>query len=393
MFPAGLGRIRAGREEAPHPEDDALNRNLSIYLDFVRFMTALTVFVVHANYQRFTGGLPVLGHLKDLGNDAVMVFFVLSGFVIAHVAAKKEATWQEYAASRLARLYSVVVPALILTLTLDAAGSMLDPSLYSGRWYEYDQPLQRVLAGLTFSNELWFSYTRPFSNGPFWSLGYEPWYYVLFGVACFLRGNARYVAVTAVCLLVGPKILLLMPVWLLGVWAYREVAAARVGLARGLALFFGSAAMYLFFRLNDGPDHLLDLSREWFGADFLHDKLSWSRKFLSSYLIGICVALHFIGAAAIAPHLKRLPGRLESPIRFAAGLTFSLYLLHYPLLQFFAALVPSAGMEEHRAAFVACGVLAVVGLLGPAIERQKAPLRELLLTWLAGRRQPVLRPR
>jgi peptidoglycan/LPS O-acetylase OafA/YrhL len=370
-----------------------MNRNLSIYLDFVRFMTALTVFVVHANYQRFTGGLPVLWQLKDLGNDAVMVFFVLSGFVIAHVAATKESTLQEYAASRLARLYSVVVPALILTLTLDAAGSVLDPSLYSGRWYEYDQPLQRVLAGLTFTNELWFSYTRPFSNGPFWSLGYEPWYYVLFGAAFFLRGTARYVAVTVVCLLIGPKILLLMPVWLLGVWAYHEASRPRLSAKQGLMLMIGSAGLYLFFRLNDGPDHLLDLTREWFGPDVLHDKLSWSRKFLSSYLIGICVALHFIGAAALAPHLKRLPQVLERPIRFSAGLTFSLYLLHYPLLQFFSALVPTLGMQEHRAAFVGVGVLAVVALLGPAIERQKAPLRELLLTWFEGGRQPVLRPR
>jgi membrane-bound acyltransferase YfiQ involved in biofilm formation len=155
----------------------------------------------------------------------------------------------------------------------------------------------------------------------------------------------------------------------------------------------GSAALYLVFRLNDGPDHLLDFSREWLGEDILYDKLAWSRKFLSSYLIGICVALHFIGAAALAPHLKRLPGLLERPIRFAAGLTFSLYLLHYPLLQFFAALTPAAGMEEHRAAFVASGVLSVVCVIGTMIERQKGPLKDLLLTWFEGRRQPVLRLR
>ncbi|MGM9491832.1 acyltransferase family protein [Ideonella sp. YS5] len=370
-----------------------MNRNLSIYLDLVRFLTALMVFVVHANYQRFTGGLPFLWRFKDLGNDAVMVFFVLSGFVIAHVVTTKERTLTEYAASRLARLYSVVVPALILTITLDAAGSVFDPSLYSGRWYEYDQPLQRVLAGLTFTNELWFSYTRPFSNGPFWSLGYEPWYYALFAAAHFLRGHVRYVAVTVVCLVIGPKILLLMPVWLLGVWAYRETTRSRLGAGQGLTLMIGSAALYLVFRLNDGPDHLLELSREWLGTDILYDKLAWSRKFLSSYLIGICVALHFIGASALAPHLRRLPGLLERPIRFAAGLTFSLYLLHYPLLQFFAALTPVAGMQEYRAAFVAGGVLTAVCLVGTAIERQKGPLKELLLTWFEGRRQPVLRPR
>jgi len=67
-----------------------------------------------------------------------------------------------------------------------------------------------------------------------------------------------------------------------------------------------------------------------------------------------------------------------------------LYLLHYPLLQFFAALTPSVGMEEHRTAFVAFGSLAVVWMLGAGIERQKAPLKALLLSWMAPQRRPAM---
>jgi peptidoglycan/LPS O-acetylase OafA/YrhL len=367
-----------------------MHRNLSIYLDLVRFLAALLVFVVHANYERFTGGLPLLWHFKDLGNDAVMVFFVLSGFVIAYVAAHKERTIEEYAASRFARLYSVVVPALVLTMLLDAAGANLDPNLYSGRWYEYDEPTSRVLAGLTFSNELWFSYTRPFSNGPFWSLGYEAWYYVLFAAAHFLRGHVRVISVTVICLLIGPKILLLLPVWLLGVWAYRYSAGARLTVRQGAWLFFGSLAAYLLFRLEGGPDFLLELSKQLFGTDFLYDKLSWSRKFLSSYVIGACVAANFIGAVALAPHLRGMPAALERLIRYAAGFTFALYLLHYPLLQFFAALTAAADLEAYRAAIVSLGPLAVVWMLGGAIERQKEPLRDLILSWMDHRRRPAL---
>jgi len=366
-----------------------MHRNLSIYLDLIRFLAAMMVFIVHANYERFTGSLPVLWRFKDLGNDAVMVFFVLSGFVIAHVAARKERTIEEYAASRFARLYSVAVPAIILTLMLDAAGSMLDLSLYSGQWYEYDEPALRILAGLTFTNELWFSYTRPFSNGPYWSLGYEAWYYVLFAAAHFLRSKTRIAAVTAICLLIGPKILLLLPVWLLGVWAYRRSAASTLSLGAGLTLFFGSIALYAAFRMAGGPDHLLAFSEQIMGKEFLYDDLSWSRKFLASYLIGACVAANFIGAVALAPRLRSLPGLVERPIRYAAGFTFALYLLHYPLLQFFAALTPAADLEQHRAAFVVFGSLGVVWLLGSAIERQKAPLKALFLSWLTSHRQPA----
>ena len=368
-----------------------MHRNLSIYLDLIRFLAALMVFVVHATYQRFTGGLPFFSRFSHLGNDAVMVFFVLSGFVIAYVVAQKERTIEEYAASRFARLYSVVVPALILTIVLDAAGSKLDPSLYTGRWYEYDFPLSRLLAGLTFTNELWFSYTRPFSNGPFWSLGYEAWYYVLFAAAHFLRGNTRFFAVTAVCLLIGPKILLLLPVWWMGVLAYRYSATTKLSVKAGLALFFGSIGFYLLFRLGGGPDYLLDLTAEVVGKDALHDKLSWSRRFLASYLIGTCVAANFIGAATLAPHLRKLPALLEQPIRYAAGFTFALYLLHYPLLQFFAALTPVVDMEQHRTAFVAFGTLAMVWLIGSGIERQKGPLKELFLSWMSDQPRPAMR--
>ena len=86
--------------------------------------------IVHANYDRFTGGLPVVWRISHLGNDAVMVFFVLSGFVIAYVANSKEKTIESYFISRFARLYSVVLPALILTIIFDYFGSRIAYELY-----------------------------------------------------------------------------------------------------------------------------------------------------------------------------------------------------------------------------------------------------------------------
>ena len=72
----------------------------------------------------------MLWRLGNLGNDAVMVFFVLSGFVIAYVADKKERTPRDYFVSRFARLYSVVVPALLLTAIADFLGSHIDYNVY-----------------------------------------------------------------------------------------------------------------------------------------------------------------------------------------------------------------------------------------------------------------------
>jgi len=67
-----------------------------------------------------TGGL--LWRLNRAGAPAVSVFFVLSGYVIAHVLSTREKTPLEFTASRFARLYSVLLPALAITAVCDWGG-------------------------------------------------------------------------------------------------------------------------------------------------------------------------------------------------------------------------------------------------------------------------------
>ena len=53
------------------------------------------------------------------GHSAVVIFFVLSGYVITYVASERETTLRDYALSRCARIYAVAVPTLLLTIVLD----------------------------------------------------------------------------------------------------------------------------------------------------------------------------------------------------------------------------------------------------------------------------------
>lgn len=358
-----------------------MDKPTSIYLDFVRFLAAATVFIVHANYDRFTGGLPVLWRFGELGNDAVMVFFVLSGFVIAYVADQKEKTLKDYFLSRLARLYSVTAPALVLTAALDYAGSRIAYGLYDGWWFQTDYPVWRFIANFFFVNEIWFSSVRPFSNGPFWSLGYEFWYYVIFAAWWYLKRPAGYFAVAAVCLWVGPKILMLLPVWLLGVWVYFRITAKPVGEAVGWALLLGSGIAYGLFRQFGGPHVLLNWTIAHFGLDFVHENLGWSKTFLSSYVIGSLVAMHFLGVAAVTPRLARIFGVFEVPIRYLAGYTFAIYLFHYPLLQFFAAATTAVSVSSSlRSGIVVSGTVIAIWILGTVTEQRKPALKKLLLS-------------
>src|SRR5438270_9524015 len=101
----------------------------SLHLDLMRGAAALAVFVSHFGLHRISGGL--FWQAQPYGHDAVILFFVLSGYVIAWVAERREPDLRAYAVNRLSRLYSVVVPAILLTVIADAIGQRVGPAVYA----------------------------------------------------------------------------------------------------------------------------------------------------------------------------------------------------------------------------------------------------------------------
>jgi peptidoglycan/LPS O-acetylase OafA/YrhL len=91
-----------------------MNRSFSVYLDVVRFTAAFLVYLYHSNQRFLSEAILPASHY---GHSSVIVFFVLSGFVIAFVTDTKEFRLPAYAASRISRVYSVTVPAIVLTVS------------------------------------------------------------------------------------------------------------------------------------------------------------------------------------------------------------------------------------------------------------------------------------
>jgi peptidoglycan/LPS O-acetylase OafA/YrhL len=353
-----------------------VNRTTSLYLDLVRFSAAVLVVLTHLAYTRFSGGM--LTPLRTYGNDAVMIFFVLSGYVIAYTVAQRDRDFRTYAVNRFARLYSVAIPAIILTFILDHIGRQVDPVLYDGFWYQGNAPLSRMLAAITFTNELWFRSVRLFTNGPYWSLGYEFWYYMLFAAAVYARGKTRAFLLIGICALVGPKILLLLPVWLLGVWVHRVNSGPALSGRLGAVLFVLPIALYIAFRYSGMRDALLQWSYVQFGRSFVEGELMWSNEFLAAYCIGLMVACNFIGVHAVSGKLAPLLTPFEKPIRNWAGCTFSIYLFHYPLLQFFKAVLPLDAQSPASVATLLALTLIACRLLGSVTENRKDFARSLV---------------
>jgi peptidoglycan/LPS O-acetylase OafA/YrhL len=108
----------------------------------------------------------------------VIVFFVLSGFVIAYITDRASYVAPQFAADRIARIASVAVPAVVLTLVLDTLGQAARPDLYATVLDRANGLPAQVGAAFLFVNESWFGSIGVGSNTPYWSLPYEVWYYV-----------------------------------------------------------------------------------------------------------------------------------------------------------------------------------------------------------------------
>jgi peptidoglycan/LPS O-acetylase OafA/YrhL len=350
-----------------------LKPEFSLYLDLVRFAAAALVLVYHSNRRYIIDDIVPFG---NMGHEAVVIFFVLSGFVIAYVADGKESTFTEYWLSRLARLYSVALPALVLTLVLDQAGQALDPSIYTDTT-THDWVALRFLTSLFFVNEIWFVSIMAYSNVPYWSLCYEFWYYFLFSIAFFARDPYRWPLVALVCLALGPKIVLLAPIWWLGVVLYRSKRLARIPEAAGWLLFAASFVAFVVFMRLEATEFFSGLVKQLVGAE-LHHQLVFSKFFIGDYLLGLVIFANFCGFRAIAHRFAAPLTAIGQPIRFLAGYTFALYLFHDPLILFFTALY--RGDPTNKLFYVAVVASAVVAVLvlGYFTEKRKSWLKEAL---------------
>jgi len=298
---------------------------LSLYLDGLRFGAAFMVFLAHYSVQRISGGFfwPSFAY----GHTAVLVFFVLSGFVIAWVTETRERSLGQYILSRAARLYSVIIPAFIITAVVNYLGEAVDPQLYEAvRSDITSHPALGYALSAVFLGQSWTLDLLPGLNVPFWSLDYEAWYYAIFAAGVFLRGKYRIAALGATALLAGPKILILLPVWLMGVSAWRWRAKFPKRLAAPLVV--ASLCVWVVLEAMGGQQL------------FQHPNSPWLPSNCTGYdyLIGSLVALFIVGLANTELPMPGL--RFERLVRSLAATTFGLYLLHFPLLNFFAAIIP-----------------------------------------------------
>jgi peptidoglycan/LPS O-acetylase OafA/YrhL len=325
----------------------------SAYLEWFRFLAALAVMMCHIDGLLMSNILPFFAHF---GLEAVGVFFVLSGFVIAYVTDTQEKTLKIYAINRAARIYSVVIPCLALTFLLDTIGRHFGVSTYEPLGSRSHEALH-ILFSLSFLNYTWLlpHSFLPGSNGPFWTLCYEVPYYAAFS-GYFLRGVWRWCVVLAILAAAGPYIVALFPSWLAGVGIYCLCRDRNFNRRTGWAILIGS--VLLWAAIEDG-----------FWRNGAGGGLAVNAKF---GFIGIYAGALPFAASIVGFHFSGIKIRqFRLPIRWLAGASFTLYLLHLPFATLLNGMLPVAMPVPLRWAILVAATLGAAFIVAHFTERRK----------------------
>ena len=345
-----------------------MNRSTSLYLDIVRPAAALAVLLYHVGDENLSAGQ--LNIMSSAGFQAVDIFFVLSGFVIAHVYAARESEARRFIVSRAARIYSVAIPVLILTAILDGIGLRENPAVYLGPFQPFTPGL--AIRSVLFLGEQWNAHRFPGSDGPYWSLGFEVWYYVAFAAFVFVRGWMRWLAVAAVLVLIGPKVAIMFPAWLMGVAAYhacRWPLSARAG----WACFILSIAAFAGFQAVPHSD-----LQQFAAVSFSAARIG---SMAQDYFVAFVFCVNIVGFSAISDRFAPVLERHGAIIRWIAGGTFSVYLAHLPIMHVLAAVSPWPPSSRWTLALLVVVTPVACMAFAELSERRKAMWRAAM-DWL-----------
>lgn len=341
----------------------------SVHLDAIRGIAALVVVLTHLHDAVFPGAkdwthfnlfMRVVLRIPTLGYQAVMVFFVLSGFLVGgsvfQTVWSGKFSWRSYMVARMVRLYIVLLPALLIGGALDWLGMHMSAtrSAYAGHVGTlidnvYTHFSFHVLVeNACFLQELSLPWVGkgPIpefgSNIALWSLSCEFWYYIAIPLLALLLSKRQRIPTRVACalglflwgFLVGKEVIQLSVFWLLGalVAVLPRLPGPR-SWVRGLTTA-GSLIMLgtsLKFVANIGS-------------------------YPSNFLVASSAALLIWGLQHDSE--ERLPRPYVRLARRSAASSYSLYLFHTPMLVLLVAwLGLSDAVVNRERMFISAGLL------------------------------------
>jgi len=364
--------------------DTALSRNLSIYLDLLRRAAAMAVFLGHAAVFVMPS-LP--SFISGNAGEAVAVFFVLSGFVISFVANEKEHSCGAYLIARVSRIYSVAILAILITFISDTIGTLCNLNYYLGLSFYNTGNWMNLFKNLTFLNELWYEHSVYGTNEPYWSLAFEVWYYIFFGIVYFLPAGFKLPAVIFWILICGPKISLYLPLWLMWLIGVADYICTMRGYLQ-IRKYYAAMLMIFTVILYISVKKLFSYMTTMRGHMFeWHGYKSEIVSFIYFMLIGFIIFINIISFDKPVQSRDFWNSSFERWLRWFAGASFTLYLLHMPILILIGALDPDVKASFILGVISILFTLLMILVLAELGERKKSAYAHAI-SWVFSSRTP-----
>ena len=297
------------------------HRNIDT-LDGVRGLACLMVVLGHLAKEDF------IFDIKGIGQLGVMLFFVLSGFLMAHLYLVTPLSPVRFGAYAFRRIFRVV-PAYVVV----AFVSYVLYQYYADFGYAVDK--ETLIGLLTLSTQL----------SVFWTIPVEMKFYAFFPVLWLLLGYIRQPW------LKGSILLVAIIVWLytdIPTLLHLDLPRTRLTLTKHIEYFLGGmAAAYLSL----GVERFCQARSPWrlslVNAGFIFTLtlivILVPQVFL--HLFGIehhmwdnsnIIAPVFIACITLAPNISGMLGTIFTHrfARYLGAISFSLYLVHYPCIKF-----------------------------------------------------------
>ncbi|MGM7672138.1 acyltransferase family protein [Microbacterium sp. A93] len=341
-----------------------------LFLDLVRGVAAQAVLVGHAVVIAFPA---LIGHKNFfyVQSWAVVVFLALSGYLIAGSVKRRLAagtfTLAGYTKDRFARIFVPLVPLVPIVLIGDRVflGNPPKTPLINNL---NDGPLA-IVTNLLMLQDNWviqgvdrvlgtdLSRRSLGSAAPWWTVGLEWWIYLAFGcLLALILAKTKYrfasvlVGLFALASVIGTTLSgnMLIGAWIVGAalawWAPQLSSRAWTAIAA-----VSTAAVIGFLVLEPGSVYRFPV--------------------VAGTSVAILAAYRASDWSVLTPAAR--------PIKFVANYSYSLYLIHFPLLIWTAAAAPGLlGIWFVLVSFIGANIVAV--LCWAAFEQQFPKVR----TWM-----------